>query len=76
MSIRALTFVVQIVEQANSGLDRLKSSVTFMSPVNFMSHMKVFVSFRNAMKVFNHNFALPLLSTNLELHGQISKINQ
>ena len=40
----------QVVEQANSTLKRIKSSLSYMNPDNFMSHCKLFLWYNNKEK--------------------------
>ena len=35
----------EVVEQANSELSKLKSSLSYMNKVNFMAHLKLFLYF-------------------------------
>ena len=40
----------QVNEQANRHLRRLSTSATYMSPVNVVQHVKVFLAIRNMQK--------------------------
>ena len=43
----SLSINSQVVEQANSALTRIKSSLSYMSPSNFMSHCKLYLWYMN-----------------------------
>lgn len=40
----------QVVEQANSTLSRIKSSLAYMTPKHFMAHCKLYIWYRNRCK--------------------------
>ncbi len=42
--------VTQVVEQANAGLGRLKHSLAYMAPDNFMRHAMLYLAMRNIQK--------------------------
>ena len=45
-----LSVNTQVVEQANSTLSRIKSSVSYMTPKHFMNHCKLYLWYRNKYK--------------------------
>jgi hypothetical protein len=40
----------QVVEQANAALKRIKPSLSYMTPQNFLNHLKLFLWNRNMEK--------------------------
>ena len=51
LSDAASLMLLQIVEQRNSSLKRIKSSLSYMNKENFMSHCSFYLLYRNYKKI-------------------------